>query len=154
MNKLKKTIPSTIPGILSISAFAGLLVYIFTSTEEIDVIDLQLLLLGLLIVILPINWILHKLLPKHQVNWCTIAENAIVFSSASDSIFGSKISVSEIEETLISHDSDKFKSIHFFLKDGTVKTIKSEHENIDRLKGFLTGALQDMQIKDYKSDIN
>jgi len=97
----------------------------------------------LLLVLLALDLIFEKLLPKREVLYSEVVGRDIVLSKTSRKIFQKKISLDSIQEIRVAKNITQ--DLYIFLNNGKVKIISEKKETLNKLKIFIEKAMEEIK---------
>jgi len=144
--KLYIEVPSRVPSIIywSIMAYVMYSFYpAFNKDNLKEIPNMATTIIVLLLVLLALDLIFEKLLPKREVLYSEVVGRDIVLSKTSRKIFQKKISLDSIQEIRVAKNITQ--DLYIFLNNGKVKIISEKKETLNKLKIFIEKAMEEIK---------
>ncbi len=148
--ELKRNIASKIPtlGLWLIVVFA--IIFQITRLPELVIEDVPgraaTLVLGLIGLSL-FAYLLEKVFPKKEVFFCKIDGSFLIIAPKGRKRFHWKFKIDDIDEVRLARKKYFGKELYIFLKNGLVKTLADNGDELDRLVVFFNESDRNISVK-------
>lgn len=144
--KLYIEVPSRVPSIIYWSIMAYVMYFFYPAFNKDnlkEIPNMATTIIVLLLVLLALDLIFEKLLPKREVLYSEVVGRDIVLSKTSRKIFQKKISLDSIQEIRVAKNITQ--DLYIFLNNGKVKIISEKKETLNKLKIFIEKAMEEIK---------